>query len=204
MNQHYYTPRPDTPHDIRTHRFRVRGLDLCFRTDSGVFSKGGLDEGTRILIENLPPLTGRVLDMGCGWGGLGIPMALLNPQASFLLTDINERAAGLARENAKANGAGNVQVVTGDGFAAVEGFFQYILSNPPIRAGKAFLYPLFEEALKRLEPGGSLFLVIRKQQGADSALKFLSGLSEARYIAKKKGYRILRCDPLQGEEGQMP
>ena len=103
MNQHYYTPRPDTPHDIRTHRVRVRGLDLCFRTDSGVFSKGGLDEGTRILIENLPPLTGRVLDMGCGWGGLGIPMALLNPQASFLLTDINERAAGLARENAKAN-----------------------------------------------------------------------------------------------------
>lgn len=194
MNQHYYTAQPQSRHDVRPHQVRVAELDLRFFTDSGVFSKTGLDQGTRLLIETAPPLSGRVLDLGCGWGALGIPLALLNPQAQLVLTDINQRAAALAEKNARENGARNLTVHTGDGFEGVEGLFDYVVTNPPIRAGKAVIYPLFEQALKRLVPGGAMYLVIRKQQGAPSALKFLAGLSgDAQCVARDKGYWIIRC-----------
>lgn len=194
MTQHYYTARPESGHDIRSHVIEICGLTLGFKTDSGVFSKTGLDEGTALLLETLPPLTGRVLDMGCGWGALGVTAAKMNPGAQFLLTDINERAAALAVENARANGACNVRVVTGNAFEHVDGTFDYVITNPPIRAGKAVIYPMFEESVKRLKPGGALFLVIRKQQGAVSAVKFLDELSgDVQVIARDKGYWIIRC-----------
>ncbi len=194
MNQHYYTAQPQSAHDVRSHLVEAGGLSLRFYTDSGVFSKEGLDQGTRLLIQSLPPLFGRALDLGCGWGALGICLALLNPQSQWVLTDINQRAADLARRNARENGAANVQVVVGDGFEQVEGRFQTVVTNPPIRAGKGVIYPLFAQAIERLAPGGALYLVIRKQQGAASAIKYLSQLSsDTRCIAKDKGYWIIRC-----------
>lgn len=194
MNQHYYTAQPQSAHDVKSHPVEVGGLALRFYTDSGVFSKAGLDQGTRLLIESLPPLSGRILDLGCGWGALGIPLALLNPQSQWVLTDINRRAADLARRNAQENGVRNLQVLVGDGFEQVEGQFQAVVTNPPIRAGKGVIYPLFAQAMARLTPGGALYLVIRKQQGAASAMKYLSQLSgDTRCIAKDKGYWIIRC-----------
>lgn len=200
MSEHYYTRNPTSGHDEREFSAEILGLSLTFRTDAGVFSKDGVDRGTRALIEAMPPLSGRALDLGCGWGAAGIPLALKNPGCAFVLTDINERAASLAAENARKNGAGNVSVVTGDGFAAVEGAFSAIFTNPPIRAGKETIYGMFLGARDRLLPGGALYVVIRKQQGAPSALNFLRGaFGNAEVIERAGGYWVIRAERRDGE-----
>ena len=194
MSEHYYTRNPSSEHDLREVRFTVFGTEFAFVTDAGVFSRDGIDPGTRALIEALPPLIGRALDLGCGWGASGVPVAKVNPACQLVLTDINERAAELARENARRSGVKNVQVVTGDGFESVEGAFDAIFTNPPIRAGKQKIYDLFAEAKDRLNPGGSLFLVIRKQQGAPSALNFLrERFAAAEVIDRSGGYWVIQA-----------
>ena len=129
-----------------------------------------------------------------GWGAAGIPMAWKNADCQFLLTDINQRAAELAARNAEKNGVKNLRIVTGDSFESVDGEFDVILTNPPIRAGKAVIYRMFEDAKAHLAEGGRLFLVIRKQQGAPSALKFLKELyAEAETIERDGGYWVIAC-----------
>lgn len=194
MSEHYYTRNPSSEHDLREVRFTVFDTEFAFVTDAGVFSRDGIDPGTRALIEALPPLAGRALDLGCGWGASGVPVAKVNPACQLVLTDINERAAELARENARRSGVKNVQVVTGDGFESVEGAFDAIFTNPPIRAGKQKIYDLFAEAKDRLNPGGSLFIVIRKQQGAPSALNFLrERFAAAEVIDRSGGYWVIQA-----------
>ena len=121
MSEHYYTAAPASAHDERRRTVRVLGVTMDFITDAGVFSRDGLDAGTRVLLEALPPLSGRVLDLGCGWGALGGVLAKKWADVRFVLTDVNERAAALAERNLKLNGLDNFEVVCGDGFAAVEG-----------------------------------------------------------------------------------
>lgn len=192
MTDHYFTPAPDSAHNLRVHTVNALGLALSFETDAGVFSKDGLDEGSQLLLNALPPLAGRVLDLGCGWGALGVTLAKRYPQADFVLSDINERATALAAGNARRNGASNVAVCASDGFAQLDGAFDEIISNPPIRAGKRVIYPLFEASYRRLRAGGRLFLVIRKQQGAESAAKFLATLGfSVERIARDKGFWVL-------------
>lgn len=192
MSDHYYTAQPGSEHKLREVEAELFGIRFVFTTDAGVFSRDGVDPGTRALIGSIPPQTGRVLDLGCGWGAAGIPIRRRDPECTLVMTDINERAAGLARSNAERNGAGDVTVVTGDGFEAVEGSFDTILTNPPIRAGKQKIYDLFREARDRLVPGGMLYLVIRKQQGAPSALKYLQEcFGDARVIDRSGGYWII-------------
>jgi 16S rRNA (guanine1207-N2)-methyltransferase len=195
MSEHYFTKVPTSGHDEREFTAEILGLTLRFQTDAGVFSKDGIDRGTRALVEAMPSLSGRALDLGCGWGAAGIPLALKNPECAFLLTDINERAADLAAKNARANGADNVSVVTGDAFEAVEGTFSAIFTNPPIRAGKQAIYNMFERARDRLLPGGALYVVIRKQQGAPSALSFLRDtFSGAEVIDRTGGFWVIRAE----------
>lgn len=193
MADHYYTQRPESAHNERTIRATAGGLTLEFVTDAGVFSKNELDPGSRLLIESLPPLAGRVLDLGCGWGPVGAFLAKLNPAAQLVLADVNQRALALARRNLKANGV-EAEVVESDGFERVEGTFSHVVTNPPIRAGKALIYALFDEAFRRLEPGGALTIVIRKQQGAPSALKhFQETFGGGAIIAKDAGYWIIQA-----------
>ncbi len=195
MSEHYYTQNPTSGHDEREFSAEIGGLTLRFATDAGVFSKDGIDRGTRALVEAMPSLSGRALDLGCGWGAAGIPLAVKNPDCAFVLTDINERAAALAAQNAQRNGAQNVSVATGDGFEAVEGKFSAIFTNPPIRAGKQVIYAMFKTARDRLLPGGALFLVIRKQQGAPSALQFLrETFSNAEVIDRAGGFWVIRAE----------
>lgn len=194
MTQHYYTQNPDVEHDLRQVIFEVLGLRLNCTTDAGVFSRDGLDMGTRILLEALPELHGRILDLGCGWGPVGTALGKRYPGAQIVLTDVNSRATELAARNLAANGVTNAAVVQGDGFAAVEGGFDAIVLNPPIRAGKAVIYALFAEAAKHLRADGALYIVIRKQQGAESAQKYLSSIyADVERIAREKGYWVLRC-----------
>ena len=194
MSEHYFTPDPSAPHKPREIILRVLGLTLTMHTDAGVFSGDGLDPGSRLLIESLPPLSGRVADLGCGWGAMGVPLALKNPGAEVYLTDVNARAADLARKNIIQNQAKNATVYTGDGLQALQGPFQAVVTNPPIRAGKQVIYGLFAEAKEKLAPGGRLYVVIRKQQGAPSALKYLEALfGAAQVIERGGGYWVIEA-----------
>ena len=193
MPDHYYTEIPSSAHDERRVALRALGNELTFITDAGVFSRDGLDRGTEVLLEALPALSGRVLDLGCGWGAVGVALGKRWPGLEIVMTDINSRAVGLARRNLTENGV-KATVVQGDGFAAVEGKFDAIVTNPPIRAGKAVIYGLFAQARDHLKPGGALYVVIRKQQGAPSALKYLKEIyARAETVGRGSGFHVLRA-----------
>lgn len=193
MNDHYYTANPTSAHDERAIEIEALGSWLRFTTDAGVFSRDGLDRGTEVLLNALPPLQGRVLDLGCGWGAVGVALGKRYPALDIVMTDVNARAVELARRNAEANRV-RAQVVQGDGFASVEGAFDAIITNPPIRAGKAVVYGLFAEARDRLNPGGALYVVIRKQQGAPSALNFLrETFGSAEVVDRGSGFHVIRA-----------
>ena len=198
MPDYYYAQEPASAHKERSITARALGLTLSFETDAGVFSKNELDPGSRLLIESMGALSGRVRALCCGWGPVGTFLALANPQAQLVMSDVNERALDLARRNLKNNGAA-AEVVASDGFAALEGAFDHVVTNPPIRAGKALIYGLFDTAHERLRHGGALTIVIRKQQGAPSALKHLQEtFGNAEVIAKGGGYWIIRS--VKGKE----
>ena len=178
-NDHYYTAEPSSEHRPGEVRFCYGGRELVFATDSGVFSRRELDRGTEVLLAALPEsVAGPVLDMG-----LAVTMA-----------DVNRRACDLARENARRNGV-RAEVLESDGYMALTGRrFATILQNPPIRAGKAVIYRMFADGAASLLPGGRLWLVIRKQQGAPSAMNYLATLfDEVAVVEKKSGYWVLRC-----------
>ena len=194
MPDHYYTENPNSAHDERRIALRALGNDLTFVTDAGVFSRDGLDRGTEVLLEALPPLEGRVLDLGCGWGAVGVALGKRYPALDIVMTDINSRAVELARRNLAENGV-TAAVLQGDGFDAVEGRFDAIVTNPPIRAGKAVIYGLFARARDYLEPDGALYVVIRKQQGAPSALKYLREIySRAEIVDRGSGFHVMRAE----------
>jgi len=193
MPDHYYTETPLSEHDERRVSLRALGNDLTFITDAGVFSRDGLDRGTEVLLNALPPLSGRVLDLGCGWGVVGVALGRRWPALDIVMTDINTRAVALARRNLAENGV-KATVLQGDGFAPVEGRFDAIVTNPPIRAGKAVVYGLFAQARDYLKPDGALYAVIRKQQGAPSALKYLKEIyATAETVARGSGFHVLRA-----------
>ncbi|MBQ6349132.1 MAG: class I SAM-dependent methyltransferase [Clostridia bacterium] len=193
MPDHYYTEMPTSAHDERRIALRALGNDLTFITDAGVFSRDGLDRGTEVLLDALPALSGRVLDLGCGWGAVGVALGRRWPGLDIVMTDINSRAVELARRNLTENGV-KATVVQGDGFAAVEGRFDAIVTNPPIRAGKAVIYGLFAQARDHLKPDGALYVVIRKQQGAPSALKYLKEIyARAETVGRGSGFHVLRA-----------
>ena len=195
MTQHYFTSNPQSAHDERAIQVELAGVRADFCTDAGVFSRDGLDFGSRLLIETVHPLLhGRVLDMGCGWGAIGVLLARLCPDAQITMADINERAVALAARNARQNGA-IAETLVSDGYENIAPAFDTIVTNPPIRAGKQTVYRILDEAKTRLTPGGRLFLVIRKEQGAPSAQTHLQGVySRVELLARKKGYWILACE----------
>ncbi|MBR2941814.1 MAG: methyltransferase [Clostridia bacterium] len=194
MTEYYYTSAPTSEHEERHFNHVFAGKVLRFQTDAGVFSKQHIDPGSELLCKALPDdLSGRVLDMGCGWGAMTILTLAKCPGCEITMADVNERALSLAQENVAANRM-QAKAVLSDGFAAIEGEFDAVITNPPIRAGKAVIYKMFEDAKAHLVSGGELYLVIRKQQGAPSALKFLKELyGKAEVIERDGGYWIIRC-----------
>ena len=194
MNEHYFSNQPVSAHRERLIETKIMNRDMRFHTDAGVFSRDDVDPDSRLLIETAEAMTGRALDLGCGWGPVGLSLALENPEAEFLMTDVNERAVELSERNRRLNGVLNARIIASDGFEAIEGEFDHILSNPPIRAGKQVIYGMFEESFRRLRAGGTLTIVIRKQQGAPSAKKKLEELfGNAETVARDGGYWIIRC-----------
>ena len=194
MPDHYYTASPESAHESRSFRMVFAGRTLAFDTDAGVFSKQHVDPGSELLCKALPEdIAGRVLDMGCGWGAMTIMTLARFPKAQVTMADVNERALALAVSNVAKNHMEAVAILS-DGFEKIEGEFDAVITNPPIRAGKAVIYKMFEDAKEHLVPGGALYLVIRKQQGAPSALKFLKELyAKAEVIERDGGYWIIEC-----------
>ncbi|WNR44291.1 class I SAM-dependent methyltransferase [Paenibacillus roseipurpureus] len=196
MSEHYYTQRPTVKSDVHTMQEVLRGKTFTFLTDAGVFSKKGVDYGSKVLIETMElPADAAVLDVGCGYGPMGLSAAHLCPQGHVTMLDINERAVELSKENARRNGITNVTVLQSDRLEQVKDQkFDVVLTNPPIRAGKETVHRIFEEAHNCLVPGGSIWVVIQKKQGSPSAVKKLESMySEVAEISKDKGYRILKA-----------
>ncbi|MFD2172354.1 class I SAM-dependent methyltransferase [Tumebacillus lipolyticus] len=196
MADHYFTNQPNVEHELRTIRVTLRGFDLTFWTDAGVFSKGGVDFGSQLLIETMDiPKGAKVLDVGCGYGPIGITAARLAEDGDVTMVDVNERAVELARRNIEQNGARGAKAIVSDRFEQLAATrYDRILTNPPIRAGKAVVHSIFEGAVDHLAETGELWVVIQKKQGAPSAKKKLEELFESvEDVARDAGYRIFRC-----------
>ncbi len=168
------------------------GDSETFISDDGVFSKDTLDFGSRALLETVVQrdLTGKLLDLGCGIGYMGIMLKKHFPDLEVTMIDINETAVQLAKENSVLYAQDNA-CICGDGLSAVDSKFDVIVFNPPIRTGKHNIYRLFREGVDHLNPDGIMYVVIRKQQGAESAVSYLGEIAEVQIIEKKKGYWIL-------------
>lgn len=193
MPDHYFTPQPSSAQARISFEHTDQGNTLTFVTDAGVFSRAHMDKGTLLLLDALPACTGRALDLGCGWGGLGVCYLRRNPGLTLVLSDVNARAVALARENLQRNGL-TAQVIQSDGLQDVPGSFDVIACNPPIRAGKEVVYRLLAQAHDALAPGGALYVVMRKQQGAPSAKAHLSEHFESvDTIARSSGFWVLCC-----------
>jgi ribosomal protein L11 methyltransferase (prmA) len=164
-----------------------------FISDNGVFSKGEVDYGSIALLKILlkQNFTGNILDIGCGYGTIGLILAKNFPECNFLLSDVNIRACALARENKKSFGVKNVEIIESDIFQNIDKNFDYIVTNPPIRAGKKVIYSIFEQSYHHLNQNGSLFIVIRRSHGAESAQKFIHSVFENCELLKKdKGFYV--------------
>ena len=169
-------------------------LYLELATDTGVFSPGRLDPGTRLLLEEspAPPATGDLLDLGCGYGPIACVLAARSPGATVWAVDVNERALELCARNARAAGLENVHCVT-PGDAAVPARLAAIWSNPPVRIGKDALHTLLGQWLARLGPGGDAYLVVGRNLGADSLHRWLAGQGwPVTRLAARSGYRLLQ------------
>jgi len=196
-NDHYFTAQPHAKSQPEQFTISVREVELTLTSDRGVFSHGRLDDGTLRLLKKMElPEAGEFLDLGCGYGVIGLVAAKLRPDAQVTMVDINERATKLAADNARANGITNVEVLTGDAVQVLEDRqFDVIFINPPIRVGKPKLYELIADAAQRLRPSGVLWMVIHTRQGAKIHLREVAPMfSECETVSRKWGYRVFKCE----------
>lgn len=193
MTEHYFSREPSAPHSRRLIEFRTGDEVYRFWTDRGVFSRERVDRGTRLVLEGIEvPPAGRFLDLGAGYGVIGIVLARRAPKARVDLVEQNRRAAALARENLALNGVTNARVLEGDGFEPVAGqVYRLIVTNPPLRAGRALVQSWIDQAYDHLALGGRLYMVARTSQGA----RTLQALVARRFgsvveAAKGGGFRL--------------
>jgi len=194
MSNHYFVKHPKSKLDLGVLRTYFRGRLFEFVTASGVFSRTRIDPGTRLLIEfMILPERGSVLDVGCGYGPVGIAAATFNPNLKVVMTDVNERAVWLAKENAKRNALQNVEVRQGPLYEPVRDMkFETILSNPPITAGMKVVEPLITQASKHLVKDGLLQIVVRSKIGGKRLTKAMNrAFGNVNILARKGGYRVL-------------
>ena len=194
---HYYDSDPQSASKIREISFEIFDHKITLKTDNGVFSKSRVDEGSFAFLKVLLPLnlTGKILDLGCGYGTIGLTIAVFNKDVRVDLADVNKRALALCEENAKMLGLSQrVTCLQSDIFENIEGPYDSIVVNPPIRAGKKVTWAMYEGSLQRLIDGGSLYIVIRKNQGGPSASKYIESLfGNCTLLKKDKGYYVYKA-----------
>ncbi|MCO4472357.1 16S RNA methylase RsmC [Streptococcus infantarius subsp. infantarius] len=187
----YYAENPDSAHDIHELKVTLLGQSFTFLTDSGVFSKKMVDYGSQVLLNTLDFKKGKtLLDLGCGYGPLGISLAKVQGVKPTMV-DVNNRAIDLAKQNAQKNGV-EADIFHSNIYEKVNGTFDYIISNPPIRAGKQVVLTIISESINYLKVGGNLTIVIQKKQGAPSAkAKMEEVFGNVEILKRDKGYYIL-------------
>jgi 16S rRNA (guanine1207-N2)-methyltransferase len=191
---HYYTNDSNLSHDIKSFDIKLNHISFKFFTDSGVFSKNYIDFGTKLLIDSIEinESIKDVIDIGCGYGPIGLFVAKTNPKTYVYMYDINSRAIDLAIKNKNENKIENVEIKQGFLFEHASKKVDMIISNPPIRAGKVVVFKLYEEAHQLLNDHGVLYVVIQKKQGAPSSVEKLKTLFKSvDIINRDKGYWIL-------------
>ncbi|MDR7080441.1 16S rRNA (guanine1207-N2)-methyltransferase [Neobacillus niacini] len=197
MSEHYYSRTQKVESEPKYWDFTLRNKLFRFKTDNGVFSKKEVDFGSRLLIEvfELPNVEGPVLDVGCGYGPIGLSIANNYPERNVHMIDVNERAIELAKANAEQNAVQNVEIYESDTLKSVKEFnFAAILTNPPIRAGKKTVHDIFDQSYEHLVTSGELWVVIQKKQGAPSAIeKLKERFTTVETIDKAKGYFIIKA-----------
>jgi 16S rRNA (guanine1207-N2)-methyltransferase len=198
VSSQYFAEEPEAAHRPGSVHVVLPDVHLRLATDSGVFSPGRLDPGTRLLLDvaPAPPATGDLLDLGCGYGALALVLASRAPAARIWAVDTNRRAIALCERNAGAAGLANVSCLAaseaGRDDALLPGRYDLIWSNPPIRIGKPALHALLAGWLARLAPGAAAYLVVQRNLGSDSLQRWLEGAGwTARRFAARAGYRVL-------------
>ena len=192
--EHYFSAAPKCDDRFGIVKTTLRGRRFEFLTSSSVFSKKRVDLGTRVLIEAMVlPQSGNVLDIGCGYGAVGITAATLNPKLHVVMTDVNMRAVRLARQNVEANKVANADVRYGNLYEPVEGLrFDCILSNPPVSAGMDTVKAIVSGAPHVMLANGSFQMVIRSKIGAKALPEaFCQAFGNCEVLARESGYRVL-------------
>ncbi len=179
--------------EIRKFDVDILNKKFSFYSDNGVFCKEHLDFGSRLLLENIPwdEVTGSILDVGCGYGPIGIIASKLTGN-KVVMCDVNKRALHLAKMNIKENNA-DALVIESNCYENITDKYNTIITNPPIRAGKKIVYEILFGAKEHLELDGSLFLVIHKDQGAKSLIKDLNDTYNVQVLEKNKGFFVIKC-----------
>ena len=188
---HYFT-NDNTKSDEKIIKVKINNNPYEFYVDSGVFSKKGLDFGTRTLLESIDitKITGDVLDFGCGWGPIGIYIAK-ETKSNVDMIDINKRALSLTIKNARLNNV-NINAFESNIYENVNKKYDYIISNPPIRVGKQILYKILFESFDYLKEDGHLIIVVNKNGGAKTIIKDLKEKHKVETIGKNKGFYVIK------------
>lgn len=195
-NSFYYSKNPDVESNPLTWNFSLLGNNLVFTSDNGVFSKHTVDYGSRVLIDyvdydRIP--AGKILDMGTGYGPIGIAIAKAFPKRQVDMVDVNEVALALAKKNAVANQVDNVKIFGSNIYDAVSDSYAAIITNPPVRAGKQVVEQMISGARDHLVLDGTLTVVLQKKQGAPSAKKLMTQVfGNCQILKRDKGYYILQ------------
>ncbi|AIS09571.1 Methyltransferase domain protein [Lactobacillus helsingborgensis] len=198
-NQMYYAENPTSQHDEHVVDYRVNDIDLKFTTDAGVFSKMRVDYGSGVLIKKMPDVnfpSNNILDVGTGYGPLGLFAAKFWPTQTVEMVDVNQRGLDLAKKNAELNHIDNVAIFVSDVYSniAPEKKYGLIVTNPPIRAGKTVVSNILSGAKSHLVGGGVLLVVIQKKQGEPSARKLLTKtFGNCTILKRDKGYYVLQA-----------
>ena len=191
---YYFDKNTNVESKENTTKAEIGSKFYTFKTDNNVFSKKGLDFGTRTLLESIDinNINGDVLDFGCGYGPVGIYIAS-NTNSNVDMIDINERALHLARTNAKINKV-NVNIFESDIYSNISKKYNYIITNPPIRVCKKILYEILIKAKDYLKKNGHLIFVINKDQGAKSTMRDMEKYYKVKLLNKNKGFYIIDCE----------
>jgi 16S rRNA G1207 methylase RsmC len=191
MSEHYFTEKPTSELRLRKISVFVKGINLYLNTAAGVFSPDYIDNGTKLLIENaIIKDSWKILDLGCGYGVVGIALKKLFPKADFVLSDINERALKLAKMNSKLNKT-EIKIIKSNSFDSIKENFDSVLLNPPQTAGKDICFEMIENSFEHLNIKGLLQIVARHNKGGSTFEKKMKEVfGNVKEISKKSGYRI--------------
>ena len=190
----YFENNKNLKSDINKINTKIKDTSFIFYTDNGVFNKKGLDYGTKLLLENIE-LNGKTyLDVGCGCGPIGLYIGLQDNNYTVDMIDVNERAIHLCNMSKKENNLKNINIFKSDVYENINKKYDLVITNPPIHAGKKKVYEIIEGAKDHLNDNGSLWVVIRKDQGAKSLIKDFRNIYNIEIIKKDKGFLILKCN----------